>query len=696
MSQIGSFALLLALGLSAYSFLAGLLALLGRDAGSLRLGETARRAGIATFAAVLLASVVLVTAAFKDDFSIAYILHHSNRDLPVAYKFAVLWSGQEGSLLFWSLLLAAYGFVLRLRYKIDQRLFAHASVIIAAVQVFFLLILNFAAHPFGMVAGTIPEDGNGLNPLLQYPEMVIHPPMLYLGYVGFTIPFAFALGALIMRYPGEKWIHITRRWTMVTWGFLTIGIFLGMHWAYYVLGWGGYWGWDPVENASWMPWLAGTAFLHSVMMQEKRGMLKVWNMWLIFITFMLSILGTFLTRSGVISSVHAFAQSGIGAWFMGDFGRLSGFPLFYWYPGFLEIVLVVCACFYWANRDHLQSEHKLESLVSRESSFLFNNLLLMVACFTVLWGTLFPILSEWVQGHKVTVGPPFFNRVIVPIGLLLMLLTAVGPLLAWRKTSLESLKRNFLLPLFGSLAIGFLMIAFGVRPWEDPSFFYAVMAAILSMMVIFTVISEFVRGGRVIAGKSEMGLLAAMVHLWHRNTRRYGGYIVHFGVALVVIGFLGTPFNKEVEKEMGFGDKVQIGPYTLVCQSYTQDDNPNYANEWAIINVFRGGKQITTMYPERRFYKSTGQPQTIPRIYPSYKEDLLLVHDLYLVYEGRNEDTGKPIIKAHVNPLVPWIWSGFLLMVFGTITCLVPNAEARRAVPATAPVREPAHVGAGD
>jgi cytochrome c-type biogenesis protein CcmF len=260
MSQIGSFALMLALGLSAYSFLAGLLALFNRNAASARLGETARRAGIATFAAVLLAAIVLVAAAFNDDFSIAYIFHHSNRDLPAAYKFAVLWSGQEGSLLFWSLLLAGYGFVLRLRYKTDQRLFAYASMIIAAVQVFFLLILNFAAHPFAVMQGGLPPDGTGLNPLLQYPEMVIHPPMLYLGYVGFTVPFAFALGALIMKYPGEKWIHITRRWTMVTWCFLTIGVFLGAHWAYAVLGWGGYWGWDPVENASLMPWLTGTAF----------------------------------------------------------------------------------------------------------------------------------------------------------------------------------------------------------------------------------------------------------------------------------------------------------------------------------------------------------------------------------------------------------------------------------------------------
>jgi cytochrome c-type biogenesis protein CcmF len=679
MSQIGSFALLLALCLSAYSFLAGAFALFRRDAVSARLGETARRAGIATFAAVLLAAIVLVTAAFTDDFSIAYIFHHSNRDLPAAYKFAVLWSGQEGSLLFWSLLLAGYGFVLRLRHKIDQRLFAHASVVIAAVQVFFLLLLNFPARPFGIIQGGIPPDGSGLNPLLQYPEMVIHPPMLYLGYIGFTIPFAFAMGALIMKYPGEKWIHITRRWTMVTWCFLTIGVFLGAHWAYSVLGWGGYWGWDPVENASLMPWLTGTAFLHSVMMQEKRGMLKVWNMWLIFATFWLSILGTFLTRSGIISSVHAFAQSTIGEWF----------------GWFLIFTFAAFTFFFVKNKSYLKSEHRLEALVSRESSFLFNNLLLLVACFTILWGTWYPKISELFQGHTITVRAPYYNVVIVPTALLLLLLTAVGPLLAWRKTSIESLKRNFLFPAIGAISIGMMMIVFGIRPWEDPSYFYATMAAVLAALVMFTVISEFLRGGRVIAGKTGQNLISAMVQLCHRNTRRYGGYIVHFGVALVVIGILGTPFNKEVEKELGFGDQISIGPYTLVCQSYTQDDNPNYGNEWAIINVFRGGKQITTMYPERRFYKASQQPQTLPRIYPSFREDLFLVSDLYLVYEGRNETTGRPIIKAHVNPLVPWIWIGLIIMVFGTVVALVPNAATVQ-VAATTPVRTPAHAGAGN
>jgi cytochrome c-type biogenesis protein CcmF len=676
MAQLGSYALLFALALSGYSFVVGLIALI--RPGSERMGETARRAGIAVFACVLLASVVLVVSAFQDDFSIAYILHHSNHDLPAPYKFATLWSGQEGSLLFWSLLLGAYGLVLRLRHKTDPRLFAYASVVIAAVQVFFLLLLNFAAHPFATVHGTIPQDGNGLNPLLQYPEMVIHPPMLYLGYVGFTVPFAFALGALAMRYPGEKWIHITRRWTMVTWGFLTCGIFLGAHWAYSVLGWGGYWGWDPVENASLMPWLTGTAFLHSVMMQEKRGMLKMWNMWLVFATFWLAILGTFLTRSGIISSVHAFAQSGIGNWFL-------------W---FLSLSFATFAFFFFTNQSHLRSEHKLESLVSRESSFLFNNLLFVLACFTVLWGTWFPKISELVQNTKVTVGPPFYNSVAIPVALLLLLLTAVGPLLAWRKTSLESLKRNFLWPTYGAVAVGIVMMIFGVRPWKDMAYFYSLMAAMLATLVGLTVVSEFVRGGRVIAGHTGQNLLGAIVHLWHRNTRRYGGYIVHFGVAVVVIGILGTPFNKEVEKEMGYGDKMNIGPYTLVCRSYTQEDKPNYGSEWAILDVFKGNKQITQLFPERRFYKASQQTQTMPQIYPTFRQDLLLVKDLYVVYEGVNQDTGRPIIKAHLNPLVPWIWAGLIIMIFGTIIGLVPNAAPIR-VPVPARVQA-APVGAGD
>ena len=685
MALIGSYAIYFALALSLYSFGAGLLALLNQGYGSERLAETARRAGVAVFGAVLLAAAALVISAFNNDFSIAYIYHHSNRALPGPYKFATLWSGQEGSLVFWSLLLSGYGFVLRLRYKTDPRLFAYASVVIAAVQIFFLSIVAFAANPFGLIQGPARADGTGLNPLLQYPEMVIHPPMLYLGYVGTTIPFAFALGALIMKYPGDKWIHITRRWTMVTWGFLTIGIFLGAHWAYSVLGWGGYWGWDPVENASFMPWLVGTAFLHSVMMQEKRGMLKVWNMWLVFASFWLAILGTFLTRSGIINSVHAFAQSSIGNWF----------------GWFLVITFVVFAFFFIKNREHLKSEHKLESLISRESSFLFNNLLFVLLCFIVLWGTWFPKISELIQGNKVTVGAPFYNRVAIPVALVLLLLTALGPILAWRKTSAESLKRNFKWPAIGALIVMAILMAtpstwgkpFGLRPWQDISYFYSLMALGLSVLVTLTIASEFYRGGRVISEKTGQGMFASMVQLTHRNTRRYGGYIVHFGVVVVMIGLSGAAFNQDKEQEMGYGDKMNIGHYTLVCRSYTDEDFPNYAAEWAVLDVYQNGKQVDTLTPERRFYKASQQTSTMPFIRSSLDEDL------YIVYEGLNQDTGHPILKAHINPLVMWIWLGVWIIIGGTVLALVPNAPTpvRATVPkAIGATVTPTPVATGD
>src|SRR5579871_3851825 len=467
MATLGSFSLLIALALAAYNLLAGAIALrliaTGQPAriAPERLADTARRAGIAGFVAVSTAAFALVYSVFTNDFSITYILEHSNRALPGPYKFAALWSGQEGSLLLWAWLLAAYGFVLRLTHKTDVKLYAYAGTILAGVQVFFLLILNFAAPPFSLISGGIPDDGNGLNPLLQYPEMVIHPPMLYLGYVGFSVPFAFALGALMMRYPGEKWIRITRVWTMATWLFLTCGIFLGMHWAYAVLGWGGYWGWDPVENASFMPWLTGTAFLHSVMMQERRGMMKSWNVWLIFSTFLLTMLGTYLTRAGLVSSVHAFAQSSIGTWFVVLMG----------------IVLAVCIFTYILQRDHLQTEHHLESLVSRESSFLFNNLILLVLCFVILWGTMYPVISEYVIGSKVTMSAPWYNRVAIPIGPFLLFLTGVGPLLPWRSTTLRSIRRNFILPVSALWAAVILALALGVNPIRDNQFdsgnFYA-------------------------------------------------------------------------------------------------------------------------------------------------------------------------------------------------------------------------------
>jgi cytochrome c-type biogenesis protein CcmF len=656
MPLLGSFCLLFALALALYCFVVGVIAAVRKDAVGYRLAETARRAGMAVFAAVFLAAAALVYAAMTNDFSVAYILHHSNRALPGPYKFAALWSGQEGSMLFWALLLSAYGFVLRLRHKVDQRLVAMASMVLAGIQVFFLVLVNFVANPFGIMDRLV-ADGNGLNPLLQYPEMVIHPPMLYLGYVGVSVPFAFALAALIMRYPGEKWIHITRRWTMVAWLFLTCGISLGAHWAYAVLGWGGYWGWDPVENASLLPWLSTTAFLHSVMMQEKRGMMKVWNVWLIFITFMLSILGTMLTRAGLVSSVHAFAQSSIGSWF----------------SGLLLVIFIVCLVFYVLNRDHLRSENPLEALVSRESSFLLNNWLLLGACFAVLCGTLFPILSEAVRDVKMNLGAPFYNKVMVPIGLLLIFLTGVGPLLAWRSTSWGSVKRNFAVPatiaFLVEVVVGAMMIKNGMRFWTDTGQMYAMLAFCLSTLVIATIGSEFIRGGLVWKNKLQSNLLAGMYQLTRRNMRRYGGYVVHFGVVLVVIGLSGAAFNKDAEQEMAKGDQLQIGRYTLVGQEYTEDDNANYRSQAALLDVYKDGKFLTRLNPEERFFKASGgQPVHIVANHSTLSEDL------YVIYEGRNAQTDHPIIKALINPLVNWIWIGVFVVVLGTGMALVPNA----------------------
>ncbi|MGP8227153.1 MAG: heme lyase CcmF/NrfE family subunit [Terracidiphilus sp.] len=673
MAAFGSLCLLIALALAAWNLFAGAVALRLIATGQPtwispeRLADTARRAGIACFVAVTGAAFALVWSVFTNDFSITYILEHSNRALPIPYKFAALWSGQEGSLLLWAWLLGMYGFVLRLRHKTDVKLYAYAGTILAGVQVFFLAVLVWAAPPFALWRGAIPDDGNGLNPLLQYPEMVIHPPLLYLGYVGFSVPFAFALGALMMRYPGEKWIRITRVWTMVTWVFLTCGIFLGMHWAYAVLGWGGYWGWDPVENASFMPWLTGTAFLHSVMMQERKGMMKSWNVWLIFSTFLLTLLGTLLTRAGLVSSVHAFAQSSIGSWFI----------------TFMLIVLAVCIFTYVLQRSHLQTEHQLESLVSRESSFLFNNLVLLTACFVILWGTLFPILSEYVQGSKVTVGAPFYNRVAVPIGLFLLFLTGVGPLLPWRSTSLKAVKRNFVLPAIALWSTVIVCLVAGANPWKGGAFdtgsFYAVVGFALAAAVLTAIVSEFLRGAAVIMRQTGRNLFAALWLLTRRNTRRYGGYLVHIGVVVVVVGLCGSAFNRNIESEMGLHDRMSIGPYTLVQVGATQDSNANYDSDYAVLDVYKDGKRVFQMTPEKRVYLASSQPQTMVSIHSTPE------WDLYVVYEGANPDTNQPIIKAFLNPLVGWIWIGLVVMVFGSFIALVPSLT-----PATAALRVPA------
>jgi cytochrome c-type biogenesis protein CcmF len=662
----GSFALLLAFVCAAYALIGGIAAIRTRHP---LLIKSARQAGMATCGLIFLATGSLVYLFFTDSYWVAYVVAHSNRDLSTFYKIAALWSGQEGSLLFWSFLLAIYVFSVLLTYRNKNgELMPYVGVVLAGVQIFFLTLNNFVASPFkvlGTAAGNgafnmfTRADGNGLTPLLQYPEMVIHPPNLYSGYTGFTIPFAFALGALLARYPGEKWIHLTRKWTMIAWCFQTVGILLGAHWAYAVLGWGGYWGWDPVENASLLPWLTGTAFLHSVMMQEKRGMMKVWNVWLVFTTFMLCILGTMLTRSGVVSSVHAFAQSSIGGWFV----------------GFLALIFTVCLVAYVKNRDYLKSENQLDSMVSRESSFLFNNLILLVSCVAVLSGTLFPVFSEWFSGSRISVGAPFFNKVNVPIGLLLLFLTGVGPLLAWRRTSTESLKRNFAWPLIMGLLSGLIVFLLGFRE------FYSLVCLMLCVFVASTISMEFFRGAKVIRARSGASFLASGVDLTMRNTRRYGGYIVHMGMVLIFVGLSGTAFNKDVQKDMQPGSSMQIGRYTLLLQSFDSKPDKNYKSERMIVEVLRDAKPLMMLYPERRFFPANEQSGTMVAIYSTLREDL------YVVYAGQSPETDAPVIHAFLNPLVKWIWLGGVVVVLGTIVTLLPN---RRAVLALAGAQQPA------
>jgi cytochrome c-type biogenesis protein CcmF len=656
MDVFGSFSLLLAFVCAVYAFIGGIFAIKTRHP---LLVKSTRQAGMATCVLIFLATISLEYLFFTDNFSMAYVVSHSNRDLSTFYKIAALWAGQEGSLLFWSTLLSVYVLSVLIAYRNKNgELMPYVGVVLAGVQIFFLTLNNFVENPFKTLAAANASgvlepftrmDGNGLNPLLQYPEMVIHPPNLYSGYTGFTIPFAFALAALLARYPGEKWIHLTRKWTMIAWCFQSVGILLGAHWAYAVLGWGGYWGWDPVENASLLPWLSGTAFLHSVMMQEKRGMMKVWNVWLVFCTFLLCIMGTFLTRSGVVSSVHAFANSQIGPWFV----------------GFMILTLGVCFAAYFKNRDYLKSENVLDSMISRESSFLFNNLLFLVACIAVLSGTLFPVFSEWFTSNRISVGAPFFNKVMIPIGLAILFLTGVGPLLAWRKTSVDSLKRNFGWPLIVGVLSGLAAFVLGYRDGAS------VLCLFLCGFVTWTIFMEFYRGSTVISARTGMSRLLSAHELAMRNTRRYGGYVVHFGMVLIFIGLAGAAFNSDVQKPMNIGDSMKLGPYTLVLQSGDTKAEKNYTAQRMIVEVLKDNKQIMLLYPEKRQFQGTEQAAgTMVAIYSTLREDL------YVVYAGMDPEANIPVIHAFLNPLVKWIWLGGVWVVMGTLLALMPNRRA--------------------
>jgi len=670
MDVFGSFTLLLAFACAVYAFVGVIGAIITRHP---LLVKSTRQAGIATCVLIFIATFSLEYLLFSDNFSQAYVVSHSNRDLSTFYKFAALWSGQEGSLLFWSFLLAVYVISVLIAYRHKNgELMPYVGVILAGVQIFFLTLNNFVESPFKILAAAnangvlepfVRQDGNGLTGLLQYPEMVIHPPNLYAGYTGFTIPFAFALAALLARYPGEKWIHLTRKWTMIAWCFQSVGILLGAHWAYAVLGWGGYWGWDPVENASLLPWLTGTAFLHSVMMQEKRGMMKVWNVWLVFSTFLMCILGTFLTRSGVVSSVHAFANSQIGPWFV----------------SFMALTLVVCFVAYVKNHDYLKSENQLDSLISRESSFLFNNLLFLVACIAVLSGTLFPVFTEWFTPSRISVGAPFFNKIMIPIGLAILFLTGVGPLLAWRKTSTDSLKRNFTWPLVAGTLSAILAYVLEYRNA------ISLVCLFLCGFVFWTIVMEFYRGAKVIAARSGMSMMMAAHELAMRNTRRYGGYVIHFGMVLIFIGLAGAAFNTDVQKTMNIGDTMKLGPYTLMLQSADTKPEKNYTAERMIVEVMKGNKQIMMLYPEKRAFQGRDQANgTMVAIYSTLREDV------YVVFAGIDPDTNLPVIHAFLNPLVKWIWLGGVWVVMGTLLALMPNRRAALVIAgATQPAASP-------
>ncbi len=646
MENIGALAILLAFCLSVYS-VAGSLA--GKWRRNLFLIASAQRAVYAVWLLLTLASGLLVWALLTSDFRLAYVASKSNLSMPAIYKFAAWWGGQEGSLLLWNWILASYAavvvFMNRRRFR-DMMPYVIATLMVT--QAFFVALIAFPLSPFEVLAVgkeiTAVPDGSGLNPLLQYWAMAIHPPMLYLGYVGFVVPFAFALASLITRQPGDAWIHTTRRWTLVTWLFQSTGVLLGAGWAYAVLGWGGYWGWDPVENASFLPWITATAFLHSVMMQEKKGMMKVWNIVLISTTFFLCIFGTSMTRSGVLSSVHAFAQSPIGPWF----------------TAFLALGVALTAWLILDRLDYLKSESQLESVVSRESAFLFNNLILLAGCFAILWGTVFPLISEAVAGEKISVDAPFYNRINVPIGLFLLLLTGVGPLVAWRRSSIESLRRAFLWPVIAGAVTAAVLAALGVRH------FYALMSFGLSAFVMCTVLTEFWKGSQAIRAKSGQNLARAMVELTHRNTRRYGGYVVHVAMVSMFIGFTGAAFNLKEIYEVKAGDSFRLGRYEMKMRQISSGDNDNYTWRNAVIDIHQGGRLIDTMQPEQRLYKASRQPSSEVAIRRALHEDL------YVNFAGTADD-GKAVIQAYVFPLVAWIWIGYWILLVGTLICLVPS-----------------------
>ena len=642
------------------AFLVGIWGALAGFVGGLQgrpdLQHSARHAVFAMCGALLVAVFSLEWALFQHDFNVEYVAAYTSRNLPIFYTWSALYAGQKGSLLFWATVLSLFGsLALLLTARRHRELLPYVAGVVCTVATFFISVMLFGqANPFHRLAYT-PLDGNGLNPQLQNPGMVFHPPMLYLGYISITIPFAFAMAALISKRLDVDWLVAIRKWTLLSWLFLSIGICLGMWWAYVELGWGGYWAWDPVENASLLPWLTMTAFLHSVMIQEKRGMLKKWNLALIIGSWLLSIFGTFITRSGVISSVHSFTQSSVG----------------YFFLFFLIAAAVASFAVYASRLPLLTAEARLESMVTREASFLFNNLLFVGIAFSVLWGTLFPILSELVQGTKVTVGPPFFNQVNIPLGLALLGLTGIGPLIAWRRASLPNLRRQFAVPVTAGVFTVLVLLVGGMRD------LYAVMAIGLGGFVTATVVQEFGRGAGARHRQYGEAYPLALGRLLARNRRRYGGYIVHVGIVILFIAFAGMAFKTETEATLRPGEAATLrSPYGWTYRfthlGVSQYDALNRQVTAAALEIERNGKRLGVLTTEKRQHvDGLGRPTFQPSTEVGIRSDLR--EDLYVVLAGLVNGTEQAVFRFTINPLVWWVWYGGMIVALGGLIVMWPG-----------------------
>ena len=648
MAELGRGALVIALGLEVWAVGAGgYAAFRGRR----RLAASAQNALYAALGTIVVAAVVLEAALLRRDFSFSYVAEHTSRKLTTGYAAASFWSGQEGSLLLWLLILSVFSAaVLLLTRRPARTLLPWVVPILGVVGTFFAFLLVFVTSPFNTQPP--PADGAGLNPSLQNPYMLAHPPLLYLGYVGLTIPFAFAMGALLARRTDELWIVATRRWTLLAWTFLGVGQLLGSHWAYVEIGWGGYYAWDPVENAALMPWLAATAFLHSVMIQEKRGMLKVWNVLLVIGAFLLSLFGTFLTRSGVLNSVHSFSFSSVGPWIL----------------GFIAFVTAASLLIVFSRLDLLRSRTRLESIVSREATFLYNNLLLVALCLTILWGVIYPIVSEAIRGETVTVGSPYFNFFLRVFGLPLLLLMGIGPLVAWRRASLRSLGRTFAWPAAVALATGVVLLFLGAGSSTPGLIGYTFSAFVLASIAL-----EFARGTSARHATAQESWPRALTSLIGRNRRRYGGYIVHAAIVLLAVGIVGSSaYDSKRTATLRPGQSMDVGKYTLTAGRPRYTTVPNIVEGRTPILVRRGGDMLGTLNPGQNYYKA--EDQTSREV--SIRSDYLTGEDLFL-NAVINKD-GSVHLEASVKPLVNLIWLAGLVFIFGSVVAMWPDAREQR------------------